>query len=209
MKLKMAKTKLGGQILKLRGKAAVFVDWANVHGWEEKLNWRIDLEKLYRYLKSHHQVNTLRFYFGTDNHPASKEQIRKAKEIGFFVVTKPVKYLPIKTEAGIIWRRKCDFDLEIGLDCFEMLDEYESFIFFTGDGDMATLYRRLARRKKQTIVVFARGSLGKEVRGIQKGVYLCDVRKMKEWIKISPDQSRGAIQKVSPREPRGARLSKV
>jgi hypothetical protein len=39
------------KILKLKGKTAVFVDWANVHGWEEKLKWKIDLKRLYQYLK--------------------------------------------------------------------------------------------------------------------------------------------------------------
>ena len=30
-----------------------------------------------------------------------------------------------------------------------MLDDYDGFIFFTGDGDMATLYERLVKRDKQ------------------------------------------------------------
>lgn len=57
--------------------------------------------------------------------------------------------MPVKDKNIVIWKRKCDFDLEIGLDCFEMLDDYDGFIFFTGDGDMATLYERLVKRDKQ------------------------------------------------------------
>ncbi|MGB9911621.1 MAG: NYN domain-containing protein [Microgenomates group bacterium] len=174
------------QILKLKGPTVVIVDWANVHGWEEKLRWEIDLKKLYRYLKSYPQIQEFRFYFGTDAHPASKQQLKQAQEIGFKVITKTVKYLPIKDKNIVIWKRKCDFDLEIGLDCFEMLEKFAGFIFFSGDGDFAALYRRLVKRKKQVIVVATKWSLGKEITQIKRGVYILRVNKLKSFIKKSP-----------------------
>jgi len=76
------------------------------------------------------------------------------------------------------------------------LDKFNSFIFFSGDGDFATLYQRLIRRKKQVIVVFAQGRLGKEVRFLKKGIYLCVVKKLKD-----------DIQKISPRRRQGAQLN--
>jgi len=179
--------------LKLRGKTAVYIDWANVHGWEEKLKWQIDLKKLYKYLKTYKEIKDFRFYFGTDSHPASKEQLELARNIGFKVITKPVKYLPVKDKDVTIWKRKCDFDLEIGLDSFEMLDRYESFIFFSGDGDFATLYKRLIKRKKKVVVIFARGTLGKEIYQIKRGIFICEVKRFKR-----------SIQKISPRRRRGA-----
>lgn len=182
--------------LKLKGKTAVFVDWANVYYWKDSLKWKIDLEKLFKYLKSYKEIKEINFYFGTDVHPASREQIKQAQKIGFRVITKPVKYLPKTTESGeIVWIRKCDFDLEIGLDCFERLSKFDGFIFFSGDGDFATLYRRLIRKKKQVIVIFAQGHLGKEIRVIKKGIYLCIVKKLRK-----------EIQKISPRRRRGAQL---
>lgn len=178
--------------LKLKGKTAVFVDWANVRGWEEKLKWEIDLGKLYQYLKSYKQIKEFRFYFGTNTHPASKEQIKQAREIGFKVITKSVKYLPVKDKGIVLWKRKCDFDLEIGLDCFETLDKFDCFIFFSGDGDFATLYERLVKRKKQVIVMYARGTLGREVFAIKTGVYKFDVKRIKHLIKMTPDRRSGA-----------------
>jgi len=169
--------------LKLKGKTAVFIDWANVYNWRKSLKWEVDIEKLFQYLKGYQKIKEIFFYFGTDQHPASKEQIKKAKQIGFKVVTKPVKYLPVEDKGIVVWKRKCDFDLEIGLDCFERLDKYSGFIFFSGDGDFATLYKRLTKRKKQTIVIFAQGHLGKEIRELKKGIYLCVVKKLKSLIK--------------------------
>jgi uncharacterized LabA/DUF88 family protein len=179
------------KILKLKGKTAVFVDWANVHGWEEKLKWKIDLKRLYQYLKNYEEIKQMRFYFGTDQHPASTNQIKSARRIGFYVITKPVKYLPVKDKNIVIWKRKCDFDLEIGLDCFEMLNDYDGFIFFTGDGDMATLYERLVKRDKQVIVVATKWSLGKEVAQIKRGIFILNVRRIKSFIKKSPRYKSG------------------
>lgn len=138
------------QILKLKGKTAVFIDWANAYNWKNSLKWEINLQKLFKYLKSYRKVKEVGFYFGTDEHPASKEQIKDARKIGYRVITKPVKYLPIKDKETLLWKRKCDFDLESG-------------------------------------------HLGKEVRQIKKGIYLCVVKKFKN-----------SIQKISPRRRQGA-----
>jgi len=174
------------QLLKLKGKTAVFVDWANVHGWEEKLKWEVDLERLHQYLKTYKEIKSLRFYFGSDTHPASKEQIKFARKIGFSITTKPVKYLPVKDKGIVIWKRKCDFDLEIGLDCFAMLDDFDGFIFFSGDGDFATLYKRLIKKGKQVIVIAASGTLGKEVGQIKKGIYILKAKRLEKFIKKIP-----------------------
>lgn len=180
--------------LKLQGKTAVFIDWANVYHWKDSLKKTVDLKKLYRYLKTYKQIKEINFYFGTDVHPASKSQIKRARQIGCRVVTKPVKYIRTRAETGEwVSLRKCDFDLEIGLDCFERLDKFNSFIVFSGDGDFATLYRRLIAKRKQTVVVFAQGHLGKEVREIKRGLFLCVIKNFLSKIakKYPPTGGRG------------------
>jgi uncharacterized LabA/DUF88 family protein len=179
--------------LKLKGKTAVFVDWANVYYWKDSLKWEIDLGRLFKYLKSYKDIREINFYFGTDVHPASKEQIKQAQKIGFRVITKPVKYLPKITESGeVFWIRKCDFDLEIGLDCFERLSKFDSFIFFSGDGDFATLYQRLIRKKKQVIVVYVRCRLGREIWEMKKGIFKVELPRLGDFKKMSPRRRRGA-----------------
>lgn len=63
--------------LKLKGKTAAFVDWANVYKWRDSLKKDVDPKKLFDYLKTYSQIKEVGFYFGTDSHPASKEQIKK------------------------------------------------------------------------------------------------------------------------------------
>ncbi len=165
--------------LKLKGKTVVFVDWANVYYWRESLKKDIDPQKLFDYFKTYPEIKEVIFYFGTDEHPASKEQIEQAQRIGYRIVTKPVKYLPKKAESGeIVWVRKCDFDLEIGLDCFERLRRFNGFVFLSGDGDFATLYHRLIKKKKQTVVIYMYGHLGREVWRIKRGIFKASIKKL-------------------------------
>ena len=79
--------------LKLKGKTAVFIDWANVYGWKKSLRQEVDPTKLYKYLKIYKETETIYFCFGTDKHPKSKKQIFQAKRLGYKIITKPVKYI--------------------------------------------------------------------------------------------------------------------
>ncbi len=160
--------------LRLRGKCAVYIDWANVHGWEKSLKREVDPKKLFVYLKTYSQIKKINLYFGTDKHPKSKAFIRQAGNIGFQVTTKPVKYITVVDEATKkkFKFRKCDFDIETCIDVHrDLAAGVESFIFFTGDGDFEPLYRLLIENYKQVIVVYSPGHLGREVWEIQKGLF--------------------------------------
>ena len=79
-------------------------------------------------------------------------------------------------------RRKCDFDIEIALDVFRNLENFDSFILFSGDGDYKPLVQYCIENKKQAIIVAQPGSLGKEYRIIPLGLYICNVRKLRDFI---------------------------
>lgn len=164
--------------LLLKGKTAVFIDWANVYSWKESLKWEVDPKKLFSYLKTYPEIAQVNFYFGTDSNPASKEFLKEVKKIGYRVTTKPVKYLPVMENQKTVWKRKCDFDLEIGLDCFEDLDKFVTFIVFSGDGDFATLYERLIKKHKQVVVIYMYGHLGREIWEIKKGLFKASILKL-------------------------------
>ena len=157
------------QVLRFNGDTVVFVDWANVFGWQKELKKVIEPEGVFELFSDNSLVRGVNFYFGTDNNIKSRDFLSNAKKIGFNVITKDVKYIKIKDTD--ITQRKCDFDLEIGLDCLENIDKYKTFVFLSGDGDFATLYERLIAKGKQVIVVYEQGHLGKEVWDIKKGVF--------------------------------------
>ncbi len=164
---------------RLKGKTLVLIDWANVYGWTKNLKQEVDEIKLFNFLKKYKEIGEIRFYFGEDKtNKKSGDFLKKVKKYGYTLVKKEVKFIKIFDETGknFFLKRKCDFDLEIGLDCFELIDKYQSFIFFSGDGDYKTLYNRLLIKHKQIIVVFGHGSLGRELVD-NKGIFLCEIQK--------------------------------
>ncbi len=161
------------QILKLKSKAAVFIDWANVFNWKKSLKKEINPKTLFEYLKTYPQIKLIYFYFGEDQHPKSKQFLKEIRKIGYELITKPVKYIIVgKINKTLIKKRKCDFDVEITMKIYELLQEdFKSFIFFTGDGDFAPLYQYLLKKKKQVIVIYEKGFLGREIWQINKGLF--------------------------------------
>ncbi|GIW66621.1 MAG: NYN domain-containing protein [Candidatus Parcubacteria bacterium] len=84
-------------------------------------------------------------------------------------------------ELGLV-RRKCDFDVEITLDVMKMINNFDSLILFSGDGDYAYLVQELIKLRKQVILVFASGCKGKEYNSFTKGLFQCNVKKIKNFI---------------------------
>ncbi len=159
--------------LELKGKTAVFIDWANVYGWQKSLKKEVDPKKLYKYLKSYKKIKLINFYFGTDNNIKSVNFLKVISKIGYKIITKPVKYITIAViNKQRVFRRKCDFDMEISINVHELIkDNYRSYIFFSGDGDFEPLYKLLIKTNKQVIVIYAHGHLGKEVWDTKRGIY--------------------------------------
>lgn len=179
---------------KLKGSALVCIDWANVYGWQKKLGWKIDVYKLVEYLKTYPEINKIKFYFGTDVVKESQDFISsiKSKEDNIFqVITKDVKYVPVDTtdlnhnsssSNKKIRRRKCDFDIEIALDVFLNINQIETLVLFSGDGDYEPLVKFCIEKGKRIIIVANPGSLGKEYRAIPGGLFVCNIKKIREFV---------------------------
>jgi uncharacterized LabA/DUF88 family protein len=82
-----------------------------------------------------------------------------------------------------IYRRKCDFDVEIALDVLTNMDKVDGVILFSGDGDYAALMREVIKRGKQAIVVALKGAMGKEYTIIPKGLFICNIKKLKKFVR--------------------------
>lgn len=166
--------------LRLNGKTCVLIDWANVYGWKGELKREPDEEKIIRYLGEYKQIKEVRFYFGKDKTTQSERFLNKIKKVGYKLISKEVKYVKVFDDYGknFILKRKCDFDLEIGLDVLEMINNYDSFIFFSGDGDFATLYQRLIKKNKQVIVVYVKNRLGREIWAMKKGLFKVELPRL-------------------------------
>ena len=85
------------------GLTNVYIDYANVRPWANRLKWHVDLKRLKRFLDSFDNIGAVNFYYGTLKGDAeSEKRIEEAKSFGYQVRTKPVKFMNISINASSI-----------------------------------------------------------------------------------------------------------
>lgn len=78
----------------LSGNVAVYIDYANVRPWAERLGWHIELKRLKQFLDSFDNIKAIKIYKGTLNGDSNSEQeINELKSFHYEVKTKPVKIM--------------------------------------------------------------------------------------------------------------------
>lgn len=81
----------------------IYIDFANVIGWQSKLGWHVDLKRLKQLLDSFDMVREIKFYAGTlIGDKKSEELIKEARECGYKLVTKAVKIMRISIDVSSI-----------------------------------------------------------------------------------------------------------
>jgi uncharacterized LabA/DUF88 family protein len=81
----------------------VYLDWANVIHWQDRLGWHIHLKRLKQFFDSFESINEIKLYVGTlEDNQKSKESVKDLKNMGYDVYTKPVKIMKLNINmAGI------------------------------------------------------------------------------------------------------------
>lgn len=81
----------------------VYIDFANVFRWQEKLGWHISLKRLKQLFDSFVSINQIKFYSGTLTEDVKSQRIiDEAKALGYVVVTKPVKIMRLSIDISSI-----------------------------------------------------------------------------------------------------------
>jgi uncharacterized LabA/DUF88 family protein len=85
------------------GRVHVYIDYANVRPWANRLKWHIDLKRLKRFFDSFDNIHAVKFYYGTlKGDSESEKRIEDAKQLGYQVRTKAVKFIKISIDASSI-----------------------------------------------------------------------------------------------------------
>ena len=84
-------------------KTRVYIDYANVRPWSEKLEWHIELKRLKQFLDSFDTVEAVNFYNGylVGNQRSEKEKT-EAEDNKYFLRTKPVKIIKLSIDMSSI-----------------------------------------------------------------------------------------------------------
>lgn len=111
----------------------VYIDWANVIHWQERLGFHIHLGRLKQLLDSFSHVKIIRFYTGTLlGNEKSEQAIMDAENLGYQVKTKPVKVMKMSINTSSIapnspallenFIKKCLLS-KLSLETIELLNE--------------------------------------------------------------------------------------
>lgn len=72
----------------------VYIDYANVRPWSERLGWHVDLKRLKQLFDSFNDVRAVKLYQGTlVGDRDSEDLVRDMSAAGYEVITKPVKIM--------------------------------------------------------------------------------------------------------------------
>lgn len=127
-----------------------------------QLQWRVDYKKFNQFFKSVCDLRDIRFYsanFNTDSHFNFLWFLKK--RLNFKLNTKPLKEYNDHTDDHP--HRKANFDVEIAVDTVHKLNDYKTFILFSGDCDFEYLLKFLRGQGKISIVFSRAGHVAKEL----------------------------------------------
>jgi uncharacterized LabA/DUF88 family protein len=84
-------------------KTRIYIDYANVRPWSEKLGWHIELKRLKQFLDSFNTIEAVNFYNGylAGNERSEKEKT-EAEDNKYFLRTKPVKIIKLSIDVSSI-----------------------------------------------------------------------------------------------------------
>ena len=84
-------------------KTRVYIDYAKIRPWSEKLGWHIELKRLKQFLDSFGTVETVNFYNGyLAGDERSEKEKSEAEDCKYILRTKPVKMLRFSIDASSV-----------------------------------------------------------------------------------------------------------
>lgn len=163
---------------------AVFVDGANFFYLQKNcLKWWIDSKKLLDYItEDHGDIVDATYYVGVDSTKNQDDYLKFLMNIGFSIERKDLK--TIIQEDGTE-KKKANLDIEIVLDMFNTIENYDMAILVSGDGDFERPLKLLKARGRKFIVMSSQGFVAKEIREVA-GMHYKDFQSLRD--RLEKDQ---------------------
>ena len=134
------------------GRAAVFIDGANLLFTQRHLGWQIDFSRLMAFFMAGYASVQANYYVPASE-PVTDENAAFQRVLtahGYRITSKPVKKI-VNKETGVIVM-KGNLDVELVVDALIGADQFDTFILFSGDSDFLPLLRALKHKEKEVIV---------------------------------------------------------
>lgn len=164
-------------------RVAIFLDGSNFFFMQkEDLGWFADPKKIIRYIeKTYGEVEDAYYYVGQDAPPDLKQQafLDALPLMGYSLVSKQIKTL-FDEKTGKT-KKKANLDIEIVLDMFNTIDNYDLAVLISGDGDFERALTLLKARGKKFVVMATDKYMARELRAVA-GRHYINLRDIKEDI---------------------------
>ena len=159
--------------MKIKIKAKVYIDGANIFYTQRKMGWSLKWKKVINWLRKEFDIVEFRYYVSLKKGDKSMlKYIAYLKDgLKFTVLTKPLK--KIQTEEGR-WVYKGNFDVEITADMLGDNSSFGSVILFSGDSDFAYLGKLMKKRGKKFLIVSSRKTISWELKMASDKYFLLD-----------------------------------
>lgn len=144
---------------------SIFVDGNNMFYAQQKNGWFFDPRRVLDYFRTQYTNTTLvnAFWYTGLKDPQDQRGFRDALiSLGYTVRTKILKEYYDDNSGR--YSQKANLDIEIVIDMFNTVDQYNRVVLFSGDGDFERAIELLRSKNTHITVVSTEGMIARELR---------------------------------------------
>ena len=149
-----------------------FIDASNIIYGARSAGWKVDFAKLKKYLTQRYHVDKIFFYGGMDeNNKKQAKFYEMLVALGYIVRLVPMK----RFKDG---KKKADCDARMSVEAMKYINECDSAIFMTGDGDFYWLMDEYKNANKDVRLLAFANRTAKELKRFVGGAFT-DMRSLR------------------------------
>ncbi|MCL2932237.1 MAG: NYN domain-containing protein [Trichodesmium sp. MAG_R03] len=155
---------------------SIFVDGNNMFYAQQKNGWFFDPRRVLEYFNKPEAKLINAFWYTGLKDPQDQRGFRDALiSLGYTVRTKILK--EYYDDVSGRYSQKANLDIEIVVDMFNTVDQYDQVVLFSGDGDFERAIELLRSKNTHITVVSTEGMIARELRNAtDQYVDLNDIR---------------------------------
>ena len=142
---------------------SIFVDGNNMFYAQQKNGWFFDPRRVLEYFNRPEVKLINAFWYTGLKDPQDQRGFRDALiSLGYTVRTKILK--EYYDDVSGRYSQKANLDIEIVVDMFNTVDQYDEVVLFSGDGDFERAIELLRSKNTHITVVSTEGMIARELR---------------------------------------------
>jgi uncharacterized LabA/DUF88 family protein len=148
----------------VKDRLSIFVDGNNMFYAQQKNGWFFDPKRILEYFTNSPDINLINAFWYTGLKDSQDQRgFRDALiSLGYTVRTKILKEYYDDTSGR--YSQKANLDIEIVVDMFNTVEQYDRVILLSGDGDFERAIELLRSKNTHITVVSTEGMIARELR---------------------------------------------